>query len=60
MVIVMVVNAVLAALVFAVVVGSLVRNISAEQPDHASLALRLRSPHRGQRAPFVRKDVLRA
>jgi hypothetical protein len=60
MVIVMVVNAVLAALVFAVVVGSLVRSISAEQRDHASLALRLRSPHRGQSAPFIQKDVLSA
>jgi hypothetical protein len=60
MTIVLVVNAVLAALVFAVVVGPLVRGITAEWRDHTSLALRLRPPHRVTSAQFVQKDVLGA
>jgi hypothetical protein len=58
MAIVLGVNAALAALVFAVVVGSLVRSISAERRDHTSLALRLRPRHRLEGAQFVQKDVL--
>jgi hypothetical protein len=58
MAIVLGVNAALAAIVFVVVVGALVRGISAERRDHTSLVLRLRSRHRVESAQFVQKDVL--
>jgi hypothetical protein len=60
MTIVLVVNAVLAALVFVVVVGPLVRSVTAERRDHTSLALRLRPAHRVESPQFVREDVLGA
>lgn len=60
MAILMVVNAVLATLVFAAVVGLLVRSISAGQRDRTSFALRFRPAHRLERAQFAEKDVLSA
>lgn len=54
---VLVINAALAALVFVVLVGSLVRNVSAGRRDHTSLGLRLRPAQRVETAQFVEQDV---